>query len=126
MTNHTSIIYNISLFSLFLLQVSPSPTQPGSCPESHQTAYPPQTWSLHDSSGSDRRTETEESRCAVSIEPFNTDVHSHAVTNRRQVAHHEEGREGGVKEEGNPLCGWGWDAQAAYAGCVCYRDVTEH
>lgn len=44
---------------------------------------------------------------------------------RRQVAHHEEGGEGGVKEEGDPLGGRGWDAQAAHAGRVGCREVKE-
>lgn len=53
-------------------------------------------------------------------------MYSHTVTNRGQIAHHEERGKGGVKEERNPLRGCGWDAQAAHAGCVCYRDITEH
>lgn len=70
---------NIKFVSFFfLLLVLPFPTQPGSCQESRQTVYPPQTWLLHDSSGSDRRTKTQ-SQCtnvcdhdnAVSYKPFN-------------------------------------------------------
>lgn len=69
---------NIKLaFFFFLLPVLPFPTRPGNCQESRQTVYPPQTWSQHDSSGSDRR--TTQSQCtsvcdydnALSNKPFN-------------------------------------------------------
>lgn len=50
--------------------------------------------------------------------------HAKLSTHRRQVSHHEEGCEGGVKEEGDPLCGCSWDAQAAYAAGVCCRNIV--
>lgn len=50
----------------------------------------------------------------------------HSDTNRWQVAHHEEGCEGGVEEKGDPLGGCSWDAQAADAACVCWRDTHTH
>lgn len=49
----------------------------------------------------------------------------HPDTNRWQVAHHEEGCKGGVKEEGDPLGGCSWDAQAANTGCVCWRNTEK-
>lgn len=118
---------NKSTFSMLRAIVSPSPTPPGSCPEFHQTAYPPQTWSPHDSSSSNTKTNTKILIFLFLKKPFNPAglcvfLGSYPFTNRRQVAHHKEGCEGGVKEEGNPLGGCSWDAQAAHAGCVCYKN----
>lgn len=45
------------------------------------------------------------------------------VTNRRQVAHHKEGSQGGVKEEGNPFSWCCWNAQAADTGCVACKNI---
>lgn len=110
--------------SLLPLLVSPSPAQPGSCPGSHQTASPPRTWSRRGSSGSDRH--TQEPGCEVysMLLPGNKLRGSGLDAHRRQVAHHEESREGGVEEEGDPLGGCGRDAEAAHAACVCCTDGT--
>lgn len=48
------------------------------------------------------------------------------VTNRRQVSHHEERCESGVKEEGDPLGGCSGDAQAADAGRVSCGRKNKH
>lgn len=56
---------------------------------------------------------------AVLRHPGNKFVHF-MPTNRRQVAHHEESCESGVKQEGDPFGGCSWNTQAANArrvGC---------
>lgn len=47
-------------------------------------------------------------------------------TNRRQVAHHEESCESGVKQEGDPFGGRGWNTQAAYAARVGCKRITNN